>query len=187
MRPSATLSVWAPLLLAGSAQAQMVLSQQQPTVVYEGRGTISAQPYYKRLERSDTDETGGAVRVAAPTGAGILALEDRLPLSPTHLSVGNPGMRTVPGLITPLFIMGMDEVSLTWFARAVEGLADIGARGIVVQASDRSAWRDLHSRARKAGIDLMLLDGDAIAAGYGISTYPSVLMSPALAGRGAHE
>ena len=33
----------------------------------------------------------------------------------------------------------------------------------------------------------MLLDGDAIAAGYGISTYPRVLMSPALAGRGAHE
>ena len=184
MLHSVTLIVWVPLLLAGSAQAQMVLSQLQPTVVYEGRGTISAQPYYKRLQRNQSDLAAG---VTAPEGAGILALEDRLPLSPKHISIGPPAMKTVPGLITPLFIMGMDEASLTWFAQAVEGLSDIGARGIVVQAAQRPAWRDLQSRAHKAGIELMLLDGDAIAAGYGISTYPIVLMSPALAGEGGHE
>ena len=184
MRPSAPLIVWVLLLLAGSAQAQMLLSQQQPTVVYEGSSTLSAQPYYQRLKRNDTD---GAVSVTAPTGAGILALEDRLPLSPQHMSVGQPAMKMVPGLVTPLFIMGMDEVSLTWFAQAAQGLSDIGAKGIVVQASERSAWRDLHSRARKAGIDLMLLDGNSIAQGYGIRTYPTVLVSPELAGEGAHE
>jgi len=83
--------------------------------------------------------------------------------------------------------MGMDEVSLNWFSRAAQGLAEIGARGLVVQANQLANWKELQNRARDIGIDLMLLDGDSLAQGYGIRTYPMVLMSPALAGKGSHE
>jgi integrating conjugative element protein (TIGR03765 family) len=185
MRHSTPTVLWIVCLVTGFAQAEMLHNrQQQPTVVYEGHSTMSAQPYYQRLTRQGSDQVAA---VTAPRGAGIIALEDRLPLAPDHLSVGPAEMKTVPGLITPLFIMGMDEVSLTWFGRAAQGLSDIGARGIVVQATQRSAWRALQQRARTVGIDLMLLEGDAIAQGYGISTYPTVLMSPDQARGGSHE
>ena len=184
MRHSALLLLAAGLILAPLAHAQVLPERQQPVLVYEGNSTISAQPYYKRLR---SKEATTSASVTAPDGAGILAVEERLPLSPTLLRVGQPGMKTIPGLITPIFIMGMDEVSLGWFSRAAEGLSDLGARGIVVQAIQKSAWRDLQQRARGAGIDLMLLDGDAIAQGYGISTYPTVLLSPELAQRGSRE
>jgi len=184
MRHSVRGFLAAPLVATAMVQAQTLILQQPPTVVYEGRSTISAQPYYQRLQ-SKEPVTGATV--TAPDGAGILALEDRLPLSPTQLQVGPPTMKTIPGLTTPLFIMGMDERSLNWFSRAAKGLSDISARGIVVQATQRSGWRDLHSRAREAGIALMLLDGDAIAQGYRINTYPTVLMSPELAQKGPYE
>ena len=184
MRHNAILSLWGLLVFIGTSQADTVIGQQQPTVVYEGSSTISAGPYYQRLSagrsRSGSD-------VSIPEGMGNLALEDRLPLPTGSLRVGQPQMKAVPGLITPLFIMGMDEVSLTWFRQAADGLVDIGARGIVVQASSKSAWLDLQGRAQAAGIDLILLQGDAIARGYGINTYPTVLMGPAPAGEGADE
>lgn len=184
MRHDALWILWVLLFLMGTAQADTVISQQRPTIVYERRSTISAQPYYQRLKRNDR---GSDAVVTTPDGAGVQALADRLPLSPSQLRVGQPQMKSVPGLITPLFILGMDEVSLSWFGRAAQGLSEMGARGIVVQASDRSAWRALQRRAREAGIDLMLLEGDAIARGYGISTYPTVLVNPQLAGEGGHE
>ena len=101
--------------------------------------------------------------------------------------MGQPALQTVPGLVTPLFVMGMDAVSLTWFARAAQGLADIGARGLVVQADQLAPWKALQTQARDIGIDLMLLEGDSLAQGYGLTTYPTVLVSPALAQAGFRE
>ena len=185
MRPSTSGLFTAVLFLGVGAQASTLIVQQQPTVVYTGPNTVSAQPYYNRIKT--TGESGSVLGAAPPrAGAGVLALalalEDRLPLSSTQLVVGQPAIKTVPGLTTPLFVMGMDEVSLNWFGRAAQGLADIGARGLVVQANHVESWRELQHRARDIGIDLMLLDGDSLAQGYSIRTYPVVLMSPELAG-----
>jgi len=184
MPRSAILSLLMLVIFGVEAQTDPLLLQQQPTVVYEGRSTISAMPYFQRLKRKDATDRSIAV---APMGAGVLPLEERLPLSPSQLVVGRPEMKTVPGLVTPLFVMGMDEVSLDWFSRAATGLADIGARGVVVQANRRDHWHALQLQAQSAGLDLMLLEGDSLAQGYDISTYPTVLMSPELARSGRHE
>lgn len=184
MRPNTRGFCLALFVFSGATWADVRLGQQEPVVVYEGRSTISAGPFYRRIQGHD--RKGGST-VTTPGAAADLALEDRLPLTTDQMSVGQPQMKTVPGLITPLFIMGMDEVSLTWFSEAAQGLVDIGARGIVVQAPSTSTWLDLQGKARAAGIDLMLLEGASIARGYGITTYPIVLMGPVLAGEAAHE
>lgn len=184
MQPNVRAFCLALFVLSETAWADTQLGQQEPVVVYEGRSTISAGPFYQRIQG---DDRKGGSTVTMPGATGDLALEDRLPLTTDHLSVGRPQMKTVPGLIKPLFIMGMDEVSLTWFSEAAQGLVDIGARGIVVQAGNKPDWLDLQSRARDSGIDLMLLEGDSLAQGYGITTYPVVLVDPVLAGEGAHE
>ncbi len=184
MRPRAPRYLTLLLMLNVEGQANTLVVQQQPIIVYQGASTLSAQPYYQRIERK---ETSGRAMGSAPAEAGLLALEARLPLSPTQLTVGRPAMQTVPGLVTPLFVMGMDEVSLTWFTRAAQGLADIGARGLVVQADQLAPWKALQTRARDIGIDLMLLEGDSLAQGYGLTTYPTVLVNPALAQAGFRE
>ena len=183
MRPGIHCSLAALLIVSATVQAESLLVQRQPTVVYEGRNTIPAHPYYRRLKRKDAAGT----RVAVPDGVGVRPLEQRLPLSSTRLAPGPPGVHTAAGLFTPIFVMGMDEASLTWFALAAAGLADIGARGVVVQANRLDHWRALQQQARTIGIELMLMQGDSLAQGYGIRTYPVVLMSPALAQKGMHE
>jgi integrating conjugative element protein (TIGR03765 family) len=184
MPHSALLTLSLLLVFAPVVLAEALLTQKRPTVVYEGRSTIPAQPYYQRLRNQ---QPASARRLTPPAGASVQALEDRLPLQPDTLRIGTPALKTVNGLVRPLFIMGMDDVSLNWFQAAAEGLVAIGAKGIVVQATDKIAWLDLKERARATGIDLILLEGDSIAEGYGVDSYPVVFVGPELAGQGAHE
>lgn len=160
-----------------TVQSTELRVQRQPIVVHDGPSTVMAQRYYRRLQgRSQVQEP-----VVTPSGAGVVALQERLPLKPQQLRVGSPDLRVQEGLVTPLFLMGMDRVSLAWFDRAAQGLSDVGARGVVVEASDTNDWRSLQQHASDLGIPLMLLDGDAMAEGYQVSTYPVVFVSPALA------
>ena len=170
------------LLLSGTAHAELLITPKQPTVVYEGLSTVPTWPYFQRIQPGTQNRS-----LTMPEGTQNLSLQDRLPLQTKRLSVGQPQMKTVPGITTPLFVMGMDSISLTWFQQAADGLVDIGAQGIVVQASNKSDWLDLQHKARQAGIDLMLLEGDSLAQGYGITSYPVVLIHPKTAGEGAHE
>ena len=182
MRHSFPLSI--ALLVCPIAQAETTAFQRQPVVVHEGHNTIPTQRYFKRLKREGITESP----VVPPTDAqGVLPLEQRLPLSTSRLQVGPPQMKAILGLVTPIFVMGMDDLSLNWFDRAADGLIEIGARGMVVEASRLTDWQTLKEKARNAGIDLMLLEGDALAEGYGISTYPIVLMSPELTQQGFRE
>lgn len=176
------LIIFCGLLLSGTAHAERVIAPKQPTVVYEAPSTIPTWPYFQRIQ-TDTQSS----HLTMPAGTQNVSLESRLPLQTTRLSVGQPQMKTIPGLITPLFIMGMDPQSLTWFQQAAGGLIELGARGIVVQANNQSDWLDLQNKARQAGIDLMLLEGDSLAQGYGITTYPVILIDPKTAGEGDHE
>lgn len=180
MQRSAVFSV---LLIGTIVQADDLIVRRQPSVVYEGHSTVTAQTYYQRLEsRSTSNESGNA-----PPVAGIIALEQQLPITPKLLRVGKPAMRVQEGQVIPLFIMGMDQVSLDWFSRSANGLAQIGARGVVVQASRLGDWRALHKQAQNLGIDLMLLAGDSLAEGYQIDTYPVVIVSPELVQAGRRE
>ena len=93
MQPSVVRYLPLLLMLSVEGQADTLVVQQQPIIVYEGSSTLSAQPYYQRLKTKQA--TSGPVMGSAPGGAGLLALEARLPLSPTQLTVGRPAMQTV--------------------------------------------------------------------------------------------
>lgn len=183
MRLSAVLCLCVIHGLSSGAKADAHVPRHRPTVIYEGRSTIPAQPFYQRIE----NRRGESAQTLPPPGAAAIALEDRLPFQPTLLRVGKPDIKEIKGLVTPLFVMGMDDVSLNWFYVAAPGLVGLGARGIVVQAPSKSAWLELKERAGAAGIDLMLMEGDSFARGYRIRTYPMVFVGSELAGQGAHE
>ena len=184
MPHSALLTLSLLLVFAPVVLAETVLTQKRPTIVYEGRSTIPAQPYYQRLRNQ---QPASARRLTPPAGASVQALEDRLPLQPDTLRIGTPALKTVNGLVRPLFIMGMDPASLAWFRQAAPVLAELGARGVVVQADRLAEWLRLKRDAADFGIEVMLLDGDALAEGYGINTYPVVIVGPQQAEDAARE
>jgi len=97
------------LLFWGMAvQANELMVQRQPAVVYEGASTITAGVYYRRLERRPK-----AVNLTQPPeDAGVKPLEQQLPLTPTRLKVGKPALQVQEGQVVPLFIIGMDRTSL---------------------------------------------------------------------------
>ena len=163
-------------LVTGHAFASVLLEQHEPTVVYTGTSTVPAKPYYSRM----TTKKERQVQVPAGAFQG-LSLNSRLPLQSTQLMVGRPDMMVVDGLVSPLFVMGMDETSMQWYAKAAAGLASMNARGIIVQANNAADWRRFEQMASDNGTPVMLLDGDSLAEGYQIKTYPMVLVSPALA------
>ncbi len=169
--------------ISTAALANELTIRRQPTVVYESQSTVSAWPYYKRLERGSQFNNP----IDVPEHAGIKPMAEQLPLIPSQLKVGKPDMKIQEGQVIPLFIMGMDTVSLNWFTKAAEGLAEIGARGVVVQADKQHEWQSLQGQANAMGIDLMLLAGDSLAQGYQIDTYPVVIVSPELAREGLDE
>ena len=169
-------------IFCAAAQASELTIQRQPTVVYESQSTVSAWPYFKRLEGAAANPA-----VHMPEGAGVKPMTEQLPLTPSQLKVGKPDIKIQEGQVIPLFIMGMDTVSLNWFTKAAVGLAEIGARGVVVQADKQHEWQSLQGQASAMGIDLILLAGDSLAQGYEIDTYPMVIVSPELAREGLDE
>ncbi len=170
-------------IFCAAAQASELTIQRQPTVVYESQSTVSAWPYYKRLESTSTPSQG----VHMPEDTGIKPMHEQLPLTTNKLRVGKPAIKIQEGLFLPLFIMGMDPVSLNWFEQAADELASLGADGVVVQASNVDNWLSLYEQARDLGIDLILLNGDSLAWGYRIETYPMVIVSPEQAAQAGYE
>ena len=184
MRPNALLCVCMLSHVPAVVTAQSSFTRLETTIVYEGRSTISALPYFGRIENRQHKTR----RVAAPpTSMSVLAMEDRLPIASTEMVVSAPETKVFDGLVTPLFVMGMDALSLKWFYEKAAVLATLGARGLVVEAASKSDWLYLKDKAEVVGIDLLLMEGDSLAQGYGIRTYPLLLVGPELAGKGADE
>lgn len=84
-------------------------------------------------------------------------------------------------MVNPVFILGMDGLSLTWLERAAGTLARIGATGLVVEARDREDWLRLQAAAAGAGVNLELTEGDRVAGLFPGTTYPALFIGEALA------
>lgn len=165
-------------IVLGMIAAEACWSQQppriEPDVVYQGGDSIPTQPYISRVLQG----RGRAPLKDLPVPEGVSPLEEALPLVPSPLTPGAPQYAIREGLIRPLFIMGMDLQSLNWLVGASLTLAELGAQGLVVEASNRQDWLALQAAASEAGIALSLFRADSLAELYGVTTYPVVFLSP---------
>lgn len=171
------LVLMAVSLIASNVQSATALRPHHPIVVFQSSSTVSALPFYSKLKNQDGP---GTPLPRVPGEYGVTPLEQRLPLRSARLRPGPPVVKPIQGLYQPLFIMGMDTASLQWFAEAADEISEIKARGIVVQAESLAAWRQLRDLAATQGIPLMLLEGDSLAQGYAITSYPILLVPPSL-------
>ncbi len=180
-------------LTASAVQAEGL--RGTPVVVYHHPDAVEAAPYWLPLldgvsggdldEAGTSDDKGVAARrrdlLEQPKLYGVRPLEEQLPLSSENVRPGRPALYVMEGLPRPLFIVGMDVVSLNWLATFASHLANISASGLVVQADSKADWYSLRDAARAAGVMLQLFNADTLLEAYPVTSYPALIVSPEMA------
>lgn len=156
-------------LLALCAQAA-----DQPLIVVEDRGGVSALPYYEalNLQPRNLGHEPRLPRIEPPPSPRERYSEaDMLPVRSTLLTPGVVERRVIeaPGL-NPLFLVGDDERSRTWLRRHAERLRKLDAVGLVVNVESQAALDAL--RRLGPGLILSPVAADDLARRLGIRHYP---------------
>ncbi len=156
-------------LLTLSAQAA-----DQPLIVVEDRGGVSAIPYYEALNLPPgaSSRASQLPRIEPPPQAGQRYSEAHmLPVRSTLLTPGAVERRVIeaPGL-NPLFLVGDDERSRTWLRQHTERLRRLNAVGLVVNVESQTALDAM--RRLGPGLVLSPVAADDLARRLGIRHYP---------------
>jgi len=172
------------LVLLTLSYAITVLGDDQHSteVLYDAGATISAAPYLRHIERAeakrdDAINDAQALLNAANIDPQPVSLEAFFPFRSELLKPAMPSQRQIDQLISPLFVIGMDAASLRWLEDSFEQLKAMGAQGLVVQAESFSDFDALQRRALARGIMIDVAPGDALAEGFGIHSYPVLLVA----------
>ncbi len=152
-------------------------------VIYVGDNVIPAETFYSAITEIEPVDNIDAVPTATdmlsdlPVPVTPVSLSTYFPFETNKLSVSNPKKIEIENLFVPIFVMGIDKYSIDWFMSSIEELSKSGAQGVVVQADSYERFVKLQAYARKKGIYLNVSYGDPIAEAYGITTYPTLLVS----------
>jgi integrating conjugative element protein (TIGR03765 family) len=157
-----------PLAAMGLLTPAMVMAAE--SIVVEDRGGVSALPYYETLDSSPEDRAVPSAPQPIPRSLSE-AEASLLPVRSLRLSPGDEPPRAIhaPGL-TPIFLVGDDDLSRAWLARHTTELRELRAVGLVVDVSSPESL----ARLRRLVPDLTLspASGDDLAERLGISHYP---------------
>lgn len=141
-------------------------------------GGVPTAPYFESLtvpEDNAFSPTSGAPQPSPSTlASGPMTPEDMLPVRSKALTPGAVMARTVslPGM-TPLFLIGDDDLSHRWLEARLSVLQQLGATGLVVNVESVAAWHALE--ARTSGLTLSPVSGDDLARRLGLAHYPVLI------------
>lgn len=171
------------LLLVLPFAAPLHAAEEHNTVViYSGTNTIAAAPYLRHIERAeakrdDALDQAKALLDAADFDPNAVSLAAFFPFHSEQLRPGEPTQKSVEKLTSPLFVIGMDSKSLQWLDASFEQLKALGAQGLVVEAENYDAYDALRRKALARGVLIDVAPGDALAEGFGIHSYPVLLVA----------
>ena len=122
-----------------------------------------------RLPAQPTPPTPALPRATAVTTA------DMLPVVSPSLTPGLVKSRAIRlvGLISPLFLVGDDPLSLEWLARHQPRLQRLGAIGWAVNIADREGLERLRQAA--GGLAVLPIPGDDLASRLPLQHYPALI------------
>ena len=149
-----------------------------PQIIYDSGQTQPLAPYLESLR----GEVPPPDTRQAPSGKADLTVEDLLPIDTPEMSPGPVQARSInlpKGVpmnaagARPLFLIGADSLSRRWLAQHRARLKEIGAVGILVQASTAE---ELQAVARIAeGLRIMPASGTELARLYALKHYPVLI------------
>ena len=163
-----------------------VSAQEAPVpttiVLHDAGNTIPAAPYLRHIANADSKRSNARSRAQAlladstSAAAEPISLAAFFPIRSERLRPGSPSRKRIAKLPIPLFVIGMDAASLSWFEASIDELRALGAQGVVVEAENYADFDALRRRALSRGVVLDVTPGDAIADGFNIDSYPTVLV-----------
>lgn len=176
----ATVVICSPVM----AQPEMMASQSSEVgdvaadlmpelTVVADHGGEPARPYFVAIGMAGVPESEGYVSEPSQTIIGM----DMLPVISETLSPGRVEARPLelPAGTTPFFLVGDDDLSLSWLEQRGDILRSMYAVGLVVNVQDAEGMKRLRSAA--SGLELRPVSGDDLAGRIGLSHYP-VLITP---------
>lgn len=107
--------------------------------------------------------------------ATAITTADMLPVISPGLTPGLVKSRAIRlvGLISPLFLVGDDPLSLEWLARHQPRLQRLGAIGWAVNIADREGLERLRQAA--GGLAVLPIPGDDLASRLPLQHYPALI------------
>ncbi len=156
------------LILSGPAfQATAEL-----TVVGDLGGEPTA-PLYEAIQPDSNNPS------PAPSGPTAFTEQDVLPVTSPHLHPGQlePRPLSLPGF-SPLFLIGVDPLSVRWLKQRKEKLLALHATGLVVNVSTAGQLDNLRQQA--PGLTLLPVSGEDLAQRLQLTTYPVLITESGL-------
>jgi len=151
-------------------------------VLHDAGNTVPAAPYLRHITTAaiNRDEALTAAQALLARSsiepAQPVSLAAFFPIQSQRLRPGSPSRKRIAQLPVPIFVIGMDAASLSWLEASFEELRALGAQGVVVEAANFDDYDTLRRQTLSRGVVLDVTPGDAIAEGFGISTYPTLLV-----------
>lgn len=138
-------------------------------VIHDGPGTVPAGTYYGHLV-SGVDQAGVLPGTQFP-------MTTRLKPGPLASDAAGQGLFDANWLAHPIFVLGSDLMSFRWLQQHRQTLTDMGAAGLVIEASTEAAFKDLQAFAGGLSISPVRgpwLEQKLLSAR--IASYPLVVM-----------
>lgn len=134
-------------------------------------GGESTTPLFEAIAPSDDDNTSFAQ--AIPLDSAVFPVVS----SRLHPGVITSRPLSLPGM-TPLFILGDDQLSLHWLAQRRETLKSLNATGLVVNVASPERLEILRREAD--GLTLLPASGDDLAQRLKLDAYPVLITDTGL-------
>ncbi|MDH2431019.1 integrating conjugative element protein [Pokkaliibacter sp. MBI-7] len=161
----------------------VAMSQAMALEVVADHGGVPAQPYYSPINNvSDPEIAGEPAPVRPPLAAAGLphqvSIADMLPVT-SQLQPRRVARRAVslPGM-TPLFLVGYDNLSLQWLKVRGGQLQQMRATGVVVNVQTPAQLAELQRMV--PGVQLLPESADDMGSRLQLSGYPVLITATAI-------
>jgi integrating conjugative element protein (TIGR03765 family) len=159
------------------AVAPMSVYSVELVVIHDSGQTVGiaqyVAPFYDREERH------GDRLAPAPPDPLTVPPAVTFPIHTTRMAPsslrGLPTTRLKIRLTHPVFLVGVDPISVEWLTRNRGRLIDLGAAGTVVNAPTLEAFRSIQAVGR--GLPIAFGSMDELATQWGLKVYPILIQA----------
>lgn len=157
-----------------------------PVVIYDSGNSLSLIPYFKaiKLHAGADTQTQHPPATPVPANTPVTAgerqqiLAHALPVRTPELTPGlvSPKAVQLPTMLRPVFIIGVDPLSMQWLQKHRQQLQGLNAKGLVVNVETQAQLNAL--KQLLVPLDIVAFSGASYAKQFALSHYP-VLISAA--------
>ncbi|MGL4860181.1 MAG: integrating conjugative element protein [Enterobacteriaceae bacterium] len=163
-------------LVRGVLLGVVCVAAQAELTVVDDLGGQSTEGYFEGINNQGVE---GSASDLQNESLPPVILARGFPIKTPELTPGKvePRVLNLPGM-SPLFLMGDDDLSRRWLSLRLDTLLQLNAVGMVVNVASEEAFRNLEKQAE--GLELVPVSGSDLAKRLGLTHYPLLLTGKGL-------